>query len=482
LKPEDQESTSVATLDPGPDKVIGPGHDYGTVTDEIGGVVFRPFLKTPPQLFIGFACAFLLVNLLMIAVTWLFVRGVGVWGIDIPVAWGFAIVNFVWWIGIGHAGTLISAILFLLRQRWRTGVNRAAEAMTIFAVMCAGIYPAMHVGRVWYDWWLFPIPNSNSIWPQFRSPLMWDVFAVSTYFTVSVLFWYMGLIPDLAVMRDRAKTKLRQFLYGLGALGWTGSNRHWSNYEKAYLILAGLSTPLVLSVHSIVSLDFAVSQLPGWHTTIFPPYFVAGAVFSGFGMVLTLLVPLRTIFKLEDIITMRHIDVMCKVTLATGSIVGYAYAMEFFIAWYSGNPNESFHFMNRALGPYNWAWLLMVIPNVVVPQVFWFKKCRQTLWFVFIISIVVNVGMWFERFVIIVIGLHREFLPSNWAYYHPTWVDICTYIGTFGLFFTCFLLFIRFLPMIAISEVKGVTAQADPHHPAGGAKVEEKIPDEEAAV
>jgi Ni/Fe-hydrogenase subunit HybB-like protein len=405
--------------------------------------------------------------------------GVGVWGNMHPVMWAWDIVNFVWWIGIGHAGTLISAILFLLRQRWRTAVNRAAEAMTIFAVMCAGIYPALHVGRMWYDWWLFPIPNANSIWPQFRSPLMWDVFAVSTYFTVSVLFWYMGLIPDLAVMRDRARTKLRQFLYGLFALGWTGSNRHWSNYEKAYLILAGLSTPLVLSVHSIVSLDFAVSQLPGWHTTIFPPYFVAGAVFSGFGMVLTLLVPLRTIFKLQDIITMRHIDVMCKVTLATGSIVGYAYAMEFFIAWYSGNPNEQFHFMNRALGPYNWAWLLMVIPNVVVPQVFWFRKCRQTLWFVFIISIIVNVGMWFERFVIIVIGLHREFLPSNWGYYHPTWVDKATYIGTFGLFFTCFLLFVRFIPMIAISEVKGVTAQSDPHHPAGGAKVEAEVPDDE---
>jgi molybdopterin-containing oxidoreductase family membrane subunit len=405
--------------------------------------------------------------------------GVGVWGNMHPVMWAWDIVNFVWWIGIGHAGTLISAILFLLRQRWRTGVNRAAEAMTIFAVMCAGIYPAMHVGRVWYDFWLFPLPNSNSIWPQFRSPLMWDVFAVSTYFTVSVLFWYMGLIPDLAVMRDRAKTKLRQFLYGLFALGWTGSNRHWSNYEKAYLILAGLSTPLVLSVHSIVSLDFSVSQLPGWHTTIFPPYFVAGAIFSGFGMVLTLLIPLRSIFKLQDLITMRHIDVMCKVTLATGSIVGYAYIMEFFIAWYSGNPNERFHFLNRALGPYQWAWFFMFGCNVIVPQVFWIKWCRQKLWFVFIISILVNVGMWFERFVIIVIGLHREFLPSSWGFYKPTYVDICTYIGTFGLFFTCFLLFIRFLPMIAISEVKGVTAQADPHHPAGGAKVEEAVPDEE---
>jgi molybdopterin-containing oxidoreductase family membrane subunit len=438
--------------------------------------------KAPVWWWILFVPSALCLGMLVFMLSYQISTGVGVWGNMHPVMWAWDIVNFVWWIGIGHAGTLISAILFLLRQRWRTAVNRAAEAMTIFAVMCAGIYPAMHVGRVWYDWWLFPIPNTNSIWPQFRSPLMWDVFAVSTYFTVSVLFWYMGLIPDLAVMRDRAKSKLRQFGYGLFALGWTGSNRHWSNYEKAYLILAGLSTPLVLSVHSIVSLDFAVSQLPGWHTTIFPPYFVAGAIFSGFGMVLTLLIPLRSIFKLQDIITMRHIDVMCKVTLATGSIVGYAYAMEFFIAWYSGNPNERFHFMNRALGPYNWAWLLMVIPNVVVPQIFWFKRARQSLVLVFIISIVVNVGMWFERFVIIVIGLHRDFMPSNWGYYKPTIVDICTYIGTFGLFFTFFLLFIRFLPMIAVSEVKGVTPQADPHHPLGGAKKEEKIPDDEAPV
>src|SRR6516225_89194 len=451
--------------------VLEAGHTYGSVTDKISAIV----LTRPTSLgwFIGFGIAFSLTGLMTIAIGWLIIRGVGIWGINIPIGWGFAIVNFVWWIGIGHAGTLISAILFLLRQRWRTGVNRAAEAMTIFAVMCAGIFPALHVGRMWYDWWLFPIPNSNSIWPQFRSPLMWDVFAVSTYFTVSVLFWYMGLVPDLAVMRDRAKTRIRQFLYGLFALGWTGSNRHWSNYEKAYLILAGLSTPLVLSVHSIVSLDFSVSQLPGWHTTIFPPYFVAGAVFSGFGMVLSLLIPLRSIFKLEDLITMRHIDLMCKVTLATGSIVGYAYAMEFFIAWYSGNPNERFHFMNRAMGPYQWAWLMMVSCNVLVPQVFWFKWFRQNLLAVFIISILVNVGMWFERFVIIVISLHRDFLPASWGYYKPSKVDICTYIGTFGLFFTCFLLFIRFLPMIAISEVKGVTPQSDPHHPLGGAKAKE---------
>jgi len=456
--------------------LVANGRSFGWISNRVSSISED---KAPFWWWVLFVPSALLMGMLLCLLGYQISTGVGVWGNQHPVMWAWDIVNFVWWIGIGHAGTLISAILFLLRQRWRTAVNRAAEAMTIFAVMCAGIYPAIHVGRVWYDWWLFPIPTSNSIWPQFRSPLMWDVFAVSTYFTVSALFWYMGLIPDLAVLRDRAKTKFRQFCYGLFSLGWTGSNRHWSNYEKAYLLLAGLSTPLVLSVHSIVSLDFAVSQLPGWHTTIFPPYFVAGAIFSGFGMVLTLLIPLRSIFKLHDIITMRHIDIMCKVTLATGSIVGYAYAMEFFIAWYSGSPNERFHFMNRALGPYWWAWLLMVIPNVVVPQVFWFKKVRQNLVIVFIISIVVNVGMWFERFVIIVIGLHRDFLPSSWGYYTPSWVDICTFIGTFGLFFTCFLLFIRFLPMIAVSEVKGVIPQADPHHPLGGAKVQQPIHNEE---
>jgi molybdopterin-containing oxidoreductase family membrane subunit len=449
---------------------------FGWISNRIASLVED---KPPVWWWVLFVPSLMTSGMLLFMISYQISTGVGVWGNRHPVMWAWDIVNFVWWIGIGHAGTLISAILFLLRQRWRTAVNRAAEAMTIFAVMCAGIYPALHVGRTWYDWWLFPIPNSNSIWPQFRSPLMWDVFAVSTYFTVSVLFWYMGLIPDLAVMRDRAKTRLRQFMYGLFALGWTGSNRHWSNYEKAYLILAGLSTPLVLSVHSIVSLDFSVSQLPGWHTTIFPPYFVAGAVFSGFGMVLTLLIPLRSMFKLEDIITMRHIDLMCKVTLATGSIVGYAYAMEFFIAWYSGNPFEQFHFLNRALGPYQWAWIPMITCNVLVPQLFWFKSVRYNLVVVFIMSILVNVGMWFERFVIIVISLYRDFLPSSWAYYHPTWVDICTYVGTFGFFLTCFMLFIRFVPMIAISEVKGVTPQSDPHHPLGGAKKLEVVPDEE---
>jgi Ni/Fe-hydrogenase subunit HybB-like protein len=438
----------------------------GWISDAIAGVAEG---KTPRWWWYAFIPSVFFLTIMLCLITYLLSVGVGVWGVNVPVSWGWAIVNFVWWIGIGHAGTLISAILFLLRQKWRTSINRAAEAMTIFAVMCAGIFPLIHIGRIWFGWWLFPIPNQQGIWPQFRSPLMWDVFAVSTYFTVSVLFWYMGLIPDLAVMRDRAKTKIRKFAYGLFSLGWTGSNRHWSNYEKAYLILAGLSTPLVLSVHSIVSMDFSVSQVPGWHTTIFPPYFVAGAVFSGFGMVLSLLIPLRKVCRLEEIITVRHVELMCKVTLATGSIVGYAYAMEFFIAWYSGNPYEQYEFINRATGHYAWAYWTMITCNVVVPQFFWFKKIRQNMLIVFILSIFVNIGMWFERFVIVVISLHREFIPSEWKYFRPTWVDILTYLGTFGLFFTFFLLFLRFIPIIAISEVKGVTPQADPHHPLGGA-------------
>lgn len=439
----------------------------GWLSDTIAGVVEG---KTPKWWWAAFIPSVGLMGLCFLMIGYLITTGVGVWGVMHPVMWGWAIVNFVWWIGIGHAGTLISAILFLLRQKWRTSINRAAEAMTIFAVMCAGIFPAIHVGRVWLAWWLFPIPNANSIWPQFRSPLMWDVFAVSTYFTVSVLFWYVGLVPDLATMRDRSKTKIRKFMYGLFALGWSGSNRQWSNYEKAYLILAGLSTPLVLSVHSIVSLDFSVSQIPGWHTTIFPPYFVAGAIFSGFGMVLTLMIPLRKLCKLEEVITVRHVELMCKVTLATGSIVGYAYAMEFFIAWYGGNPYERFTFVNRAFGPYGWAYWIMISCNVIFPQLFWFKKVRTNMAVVFGLSIIVNIGMWFERFVIVVTSLHRDFLPSNWGYYKPTIVDILTYVGTFGLFLTLFLLFIRFLPMIAMAEVKGVTPQANPHHPLGGAK------------
>ena len=442
-------------------------HGLGWLSDKIAGIVEG---KTPKWWWAAFVPSVIMMLVCFTCVGYLISCGVGVWGLMIPVAWAWDITNFVFWIGIGHAGTLISAILFLLRQRWRTSINRAAEAMTIFAVICAGLFPLIHIGRVWFGWWLLPIPNANSIWPQFRSPLLWDVFAVSTYLTVSLLFWYMGLIPDLATMRDRAVTKMRKFCYGLFALGWTGSNRHWSNYEKAYLLLAGLSTPLVLSVHSIVSFDFAVSQVPGWHTTIFPPYFVAGAVFSGFGMVLTLLLPLRTACGLQDVITVRHVELMGKVVLATGSIVGYAYGMEFFIAWYGGNPYELYAFKNRAFGPYWWAYWTMISCNVICPQLFWFKTVRTNMVIVFIISIFVNIGMWFERFVIIVTSLHRDYIPSNWGYFKPTWVDIWTFAGTFGLFMTLFLLFMRFLPMIAISEVKGVTPHADPHDPLGGAK------------
>jgi molybdopterin-containing oxidoreductase family membrane subunit len=438
----------------------------GWISDQIAGIAEG---KTPKWWWLAFIPSFLIMCVGAAMISYQVGTGVGVWGLMVPVAWAWDITNFVWWIGIGHAGTLISAILCLLRQRWRTSINRAAEAMTIFAVMCAGIFPAFHVGRVWFAWWLFPLPNANGVWPQFRSPLLWDVFAVSTYFTVSLLFWYMGMIPDLATMRDRAKSKLRQIFYGIFALGWSGSNRHWWNYEKAYLLLAGLSTPLVLSVHSIVSFDFAVSQVPGWHTTIFPPYFVAGAIFSGFGMVLTLLLPLRIVCRLEDVITVRHVELMCKVLLATGSMVGYAYGMEFFIAWYGGNPYELYAFKNRAFGPYWWAYWAMITCNVVSPHFFWFKKLRTNMWFVFAISIVVNIGMWFERFVIIVTSLHRDYMPANWAYFTPTWVDIWTYIGTIGLFMTLFLLFVRFLPLINIAEVKAVTPQADPHHKLGGA-------------
>ncbi len=443
----------------------------GWISDRVCRIIEDP---VPGWWWPTFVISFVLMSVMFGCIGYLISTGVGVWGLNQPVAWAWDITNFVFWIGIGHAGTLISAILFLLRQKWRTSINRAAEAMTIFAVICAGIFPVIHTGRVWYAvWWLPPIPNMYDIWVQFRSPLLWDVFAVSTYFTVSALFWYTGLIPDLATLRDRSKSKIRKFCYGLFSLGWTGSNRHWSNYEKAYMILAGISTPLVLSVHSIVSFDFAVSQLPGWHTTIFPPYFVAGAIFSGFGMVLTLMIPLRSLCGLEDLITVRHIELMCKVITATGTMVGYAYGMEFFIAWYGGNPYELYAFQNRAFGPYWWAYWAMISCNVISPQLFWVKSFRTNMFFVFIVSIFVNIGMWFERFVIIVTSLHRDYLPANWGYFSPTWVDIWTFVGSFGLFMVLFLLFVRYLPVIAISEVKGVTPQADPHHPQGGAKAGE---------
>ena len=397
-------------------------------------------------------------------------NGVGVWGENHPNGWAWDITNFVFWIGIGHAGTLISAILFLTRQKWRTSINRAAEAMTLFAVVCAGIFPGIHVGRVWMAWFLAPVPNANGIWPNFRSPLLWDVFAVSTYFTVSVLFWYTGLVPDLATLRDRAKSRVARFLYGIFALGWRGSNRHWRHYEMAYLLLAGLSTPLVLSVHSVVSFDFATSILPGWHTTIFPPYFVAGAIFGGFAMVLTILLPARLIYpQLDDLITRQHVDKMSKIILLTGSIVGYAYLMELFIAWYSSNQYEGFTFFRARLGLnnggwYAWAYFCMMTCNVLSPQIFWSKKMRGNYIVVFIICQFVNAGMWFERFVIIVTSLAQDFLPSSWGHYTPSWVEIWTFIGTFGIFLSLFLLFMKFLPMVAMSEVKIVLPEADPHH------------------
>jgi len=388
--------------------------------------------------------------------------GVGVWGNNSPVGWGWDITNFVFWIGIGHAGTLISAILFLFRQRWRTSINRFAEAMTLFAVACAAIYPLIHVGRPWRAYWLFPIPNLDlGMWQNFRSPLIWDVFAVSTYGTVSLMFWYVGLIPDLATLRDRAAmagNKVKAQVFGILSLGWRGASNHWKNYEKAYLILAAISTPLVLSVHSIVSFDFATSIVPGWHTTIFPPYFVAGAIFSGFAMVVTLMVIARWAFRIEHLVTMKHLENMNKVILATGCIVGYAYATEYFIAWYSSNQYEQFAFLNRAFGPYAWAYWTMVTCNVIFPQFFWIKRFRTSLPVMFVISIVVNIGMWFERFVIIASSLHRDYLPSSWGYFRPTIVDICTFIGTFGLFLTLFLFFVRFLPMVALAEVKGMIA------------------------
>jgi len=440
--------------------LVGNNRNFTWITNAVCRIVEEP---TPRWWWVLFGVSGFLACFTVAGLIYLVSTGTGVWGLANPTNWGWAIVNFVFWIGIGHAGTLISAILCLLRQKWRTSINRAAEAMTIFAVVCAGILPVFHVGRVWFAYWLFPLPNANAIWPNFRSPLMWDVFAVSTYATVSVLFWYVGMIPDLATLRDRAKSKAKQIFYGIFSMGWRGSNRHWSNYEMMYLLLAALSTPLVLSVHTIVSFDFAVALLPGWHTTIFPPYFVAGAIFSGFGMVLTLMLPLRAVYKLEDLVTQYHIDCMCKITLATGSMVGYAYAMEFFIAWYGANPYEGFAFVNRAFGPYAWSYWIMISCNVISPQLFWFKKIRENTWLVWVISIFVNVGMWFERFVIAVTSLARDFLPSSWGYFSPTVVDIFTYFGTFGVFGVLFLLFLRFLPLMAMAEIKAVSPQADPH-------------------
>lgn len=432
---------------------------------ELDELIAKP-LETKPdkKFFIAISITLSMLGLFVIGLGLTFYYGIGVWGNNNPVGWAFDIVNFVFWVGIGHAGTLISAILFLFRQKWRTGIARFAEGMTIFAVMTAGLFPLIHVGRPWLAGYLFPYPNQHSVWVNFTSPLLWDVFAVSTYLTVSLIFWYVGLIPDFATLREKTDGKIKKVIYSVFSLGWRFSNRHWQHYEMVYLILAGFATPLVLSVHTIVSFDFAVSIIPGWHTTIFPPYFVAGAVFSGFAMVQNVLIFVRKIFNYEHIITIDTLEKMNKIILLTGSLVGYAYAMEFFIAWYSGVQAEQFTFFNRALGPYAWAYWIMVTCNVVFPQLFWSKRIRRNIPIMFVIAVLTNVGMWFERFVIIVTSLSRDYLPSSWAYYTPTLVDGMILIGSFGFFFTFILLFTKSLPVISIAEVKAVVDGAQPTH------------------
>ncbi len=432
---------------------------------ELDELISKP-LETKPnkKFYIALSITLSLFSLLVIGLGLTFYYGIGMWGNNNPVGWAFDIVNFVFWVGIGHAGTLISAILFLFRQKWRTGIARFAEGMTIFAVMTAGMFPLIHVGRPWLAGYLFPYPNQHSLWVNFTSPLLWDVFAVSTYLTVSLIFWYVGLIPDLAILREKTTHKIKKVIYSVFSLGWRFSNRHWQHYEMVYLILAGFATPLVLSVHTIVSFDFAVSIIPGWHTTIFPPYFVAGAVFSGFAMVQNVLIIVRKIFNYEHIITLDTLEKMNKIMLLTGSLVGYAYAMEFFIAWYSGVEAERFTFLNRALGPYAWAYWIMITCNVVSPQFFWVRKIRRSIPVMFVIAIFVNIGMWFERFVIIVTSLSRDFLPSSWAYYKPTYVDAMILIGSFGFFFTWILLFTKALPVVSMAEVKAVVDGAQPSH------------------
>ncbi len=446
----------------GEESLLAPGMGFTEITDVVCGVTERP---APKAWWVAFGIAISFLGIFTLAVGYLLWNGVGVWGNNAPVYWAWDITNFVWWIGIGHAGTLISAVLFLFRQKWRTAINRFAEAMTIFAVICALVFPGIHVGRIWFAYYMLPLPNEMLLWPNFKSPLIWDVFAVSTYFTISLLFWFVGLIPDFATLRDRATTSTRRTVYGALALGWRSSNRHWQNYERAYLLLAGLSTPLVLSVHSVVSFDFATSVVPGWHTTIFPPYFVAGAIFSGFAMVMTLMLVTRAVYGMTSVVRPMHLELMNKIILLTGTIVGYAYAMEFFIAYYSGNEYERHVFIhNRATGPMAWAYWIMITCNVLSPQVYWFKKLRRNIAVSFVVSILVNIGMWFERFVIIVTSLFHDFLPSAWGDYSPTLIDISIFMGTLGLFFTAFLLFIRWVPMIAIAEVKGILPEADPHY------------------
>jgi molybdopterin-containing oxidoreductase family membrane subunit len=435
--------------------VLAPGHTYASITDKISAIVLLQ--KTRRGWWMGLALAFSLLMVLNLALGYLFLMGTGIWGINIPIGWGFAIVNFVWWIGIGHAGTLISAFLLLMRQAWRQSINRFAEAMTLFAVASAGIFPLAHMGRPWLFFWLLPYPDTMGTWPQFRSPLVWDVFAVSTYGTISLLFWFVGLIPDLATLRDRAKDRLSRIVYGFLAMGWRGSAMHWHRYEMAYLLLAGLATPLVISVHTVVSFDFTLGVIPGWHSTIFPPYFVAGAIYSGFAMVMTLAIPLRKFYGLEDFVTLRHLDNMAKILMATGSIVAYGYMMETFMAFYSGNPYDRYMILNRMTGPYAPAYWSLIACNIVLPLgSLWSSKVRRNVGALFLISLIIQTGMWLERFIIVVTSLHRDFLPSSWGMYHPTRWDWAVYLGTLGLFFTLFLLFIRFMPMISIFEMRGL--------------------------
>lgn len=437
--------------------IIGPGYTFGSVTEKISSIVLGK--KTTRRWLLGFAATFVLVQVLFITIAWLLFKGVGIWGVNIPIGWGFAIVNFVWWIGIGHAGTLISAILLLLKQKWRTSINRFAEAMTLFAVSCAGLFPLLHMGRPWFFYWMLPYPNTMQLWPQFRSPLIWDVFAVSTYATVSLLFWFVGLIPDLATLRDRSTHRVSRILYGIFAMGWRGSATHWQRYEKTYVLMAGLATPLVVSVHTVVSFDFAVGIVPGWHSTIFPPYFVAGAIFSGFAMVLTLVIPIRAAYDLKDFITDKHLDNMAKILIATGLIVAYGYTMEAFISWYSANDFETFMMRNRMFGPMGIFYWALILCNIIIPQTLWVKQLRQKVWYLFIISLVVNVGMWLERF-IIVMSLQRDFLPSSWGRYEPTIWDWTMFIGTIGLFLNLLFIFVRLLPMISIFEMQTLLPEA----------------------
>jgi Ni/Fe-hydrogenase subunit HybB-like protein len=454
----DIDDPMAAVVGTGTPPIIAPGYTFGSVTDKISSIVLAR--RTPVGWYLGFLVAGAGTMMLLLSLSYLVVKGIGIWGNNIPVGWAFDITNFVWWIGIGHAGTLISAILLLLKQTWRTSINRFAEAMTLFAVACAGIFPVFHTGRPWLAYWLFPYPNTMNVWPQFRSPLMWDVFAVSTYATVSALFWFIGLVPDLATLRDRSQSRVGRVIYGMLSLGWRGSAMHWHRYETAYLLLAGLATPLVVSVHTVVSFDFAVAIVPGWHTTIFPPYFVAGAIYSGFAMVLTLAIPIRAVYGLEDFITLQHLQNMAKVMLATGLIVAYGYLTEAFIAWYGGNLYEGFMLYNRMTGPYAFVYWSLITCNVVIPQVLWFKRVRTSVPVLFVLSLIVNVGMWLERFIIIVTSLHRDFLPSSWGRFAPTVWDYSTFFGTIGLFVTLIFLFVRFLPMISIFEMRTILPEA----------------------